>query len=91
MDSNLAFLMFGQQIATIQGVIREYDNVISTHMVRWAERIPAETIVLVAGKVQPEETVTGATVHNVEILVRELHVLAPPVKPLPFTVYQAEE
>jgi ergosteryl-3beta-O-L-aspartate synthase len=91
MSSKLAFIVFRQQTTTIQGVITEYDNVVSTHMVRWAERLPAETIVLVAGKVQqPNAEITGASIHDVEILIHELYVLATPVKPLPFTVYQAE-
>src|SRR5579859_1976726 len=92
MSSKLAFIVFRQQIATIQGVIREYEDVISTHMVRWAERIPIESIVLVGGTVQhTEEKITGTSIHDMELVIEELHVLSPPSNPLPFTVYQAEE
>jgi ergosteryl-3beta-O-L-aspartate synthase len=92
MSSKLAFIVFRQQIATIQGVIQECDHVISTHMVRWAERIPIESIVLVSGKVRhPIEKVTGTSIKDLEIMIEELHVLSPPSKHLPFTIYQAEE
>jgi ergosteryl-3beta-O-L-aspartate synthase len=75
-------------------VLSEEENVISGHMVRWAERLPSETIVLVTGVLQKPvdvEKVVGATIHDVELLIRTLHVLSQPTKHLPFTVYEAQE
>jgi aspartyl-tRNA synthetase len=58
-------------------------------MVRWAEHIPTESVVLVTGILQkPKEEVKGASVHDVEILVQELHVMSHLTESLPFSVYE---
>jgi len=89
LSSSLAFLVFRQQLSTIQGVLREQDGIVSNHMVRWAEHIPTESVVLVTGILQkPKEEVKGASVHDVEILVQELHVMSHLTESLPFSVYE---
>ena len=92
MSSNLAFLVLRQQTTTIQGVLREENEVISTHMVRWAEKLPPESVVLVTGTVQkPSTAITSTSIHDIEVLITKIRVIAEPVKPLPFNVYDAEE
>lgn len=92
MSSKLAFLVLRQQTTTIQGVLQEEDQIISTHMVRWVEHLPHELVVLVNGTLQkPSTEIHSASIHNIEILITRLHLVAQPVKPLPFDIYEAEE
>ena len=89
MSANLAFVIFRQELETIQGVTQQEEGAITTHMVQWIERIPTGSIVLVKGKVQnPEQLVKGCTKHNVEISVSELHVVARRPEAVPFTAYE---
>ena len=52
MSAKLAFIVFRQQLITIQGVLAEEDGIISQHMVQWAESIVAGSIVIVKGHLQ---------------------------------------
>jgi len=73
----LAFVVFRQQLGTLQGVLTQKEGMITTRMVQWAERVPIGSIVLVRGLVQkPEQEVKSATIHDVELLINELHVIA---------------
>jgi aspartyl-tRNA synthetase len=64
---------------------------ISEQMVRAVEHFPAESIVLVKGKItQPPQPVQNATIHNAEIQVQEIHLLSQLTEHVPFTVYDAE-
>ena len=93
MSAKLAFFLFRQQTITIQGVLQESKEV-SSKMVHWAEHIPIESIVLVKGAVQQpkakEGEVTGAFIHDKEIMVHEMHVVARLSEHLPFSVNEAE-
>ncbi|KAF2836372.1 aspartyl-tRNA synthetase-like protein [Patellaria atrata CBS 101060] len=93
LSSHLVFFVFRQQTVTIQGVLHEHDN-ISRWMMYWAEHRNVEDVVLVKGVVQEAKSkqgeVTGATIHDVEISVHEMHVEASVTEPLPFTVAEAE-
>ncbi|PSN62947.1 aspartyl-tRNA synthetase [Corynespora cassiicola Philippines] len=93
MSSKFVFFVFRQQLATIQGVLVEHGD-ISKYMLYWAEHLEAESVVLVKGVLQEPRSkqgeVTGATIHNVEISVHDLHVEAPVTESLPFNVYEAE-
>lgn len=93
MSSKFVFLMFRQQLATIQGVLQEHGE-ISKYMLYWAEHLDAETVVLVKGILQEPKAkqgeVTGATIHDVEISVHAMHVEASVTENLPFNVYEAE-
>jgi aspartyl-tRNA synthetase len=91
MSPKLVFLVFREQHTTIQGVLQAEEGRISEHMVRWAEHIRSGSILLVTGKVQrPVKEVTGASVHNAEILIDKLHVVEERADPVPFSVYEAE-
>ncbi|KAI9720791.1 MAG: hypothetical protein M1812_002630 [Candelaria pacifica] len=93
LSSKLAFFIFRQQTSTIQGVLHEKEGLVSTHMVRWAEHLPTETIVRVKGTVQKpdgHEQITGATVHDAEISITELHVISKLTESPPFDVAEAE-
>ena len=91
LSANLAFIVFRQQISTIQGVFRQEDDYITTHMVKWAERIPTGSIVLVKGILKsPEQTVKGCTIHDVELSISEMHVIARRPDAIPFTAYEDE-
>lgn len=93
MSSKFVFFIFRQQTITIQGVLVEHGD-ISLHMLYWAEHLDPETMVLVKGIVQEPKakqgSVLGASIHDVEISVHELHVEAKLTENLPFNVYEAE-
>ncbi|PWN34547.1 aspartyl-tRNA synthetase [Meira miltonrushii] len=89
-SNRLAFLILRHQLLTVQGVLRSDDSNITRHMVRWAERLPIETIVFVRGIVQkPNERLQSTEFHNVEILIKAIHVISMPNVPLPFHHYGA--
>lgn len=90
-SSHLVFIVLRQQIATIQAVLAEESDIITGHMVRWAKRLPLESIVMVRGVLQkPREPITGATTQHAEIKVHELYLVAPTKEALPFNVYDAD-
>ncbi|KAF7979700.1 hypothetical protein HWV62_41034 [Athelia sp. TMB] len=79
MSAKLAFIIFRQQLLTVQGVIRATDEAggVSEHMVRWAEKLPRETIVLVEGKIrEAEHEVISTEIHKFEMDIMKLHVLS---------------
>lgn len=88
-STRLVFFVFRQQIITMQGVLEEHAAHASAHMLKWAEHVPTESIVLVKGFIQhPREPVKGTTIHNIELSIRELHIISEPTESLPFTVYE---
>ncbi|OAL55854.1 aspartyl-tRNA synthetase-like protein [Pyrenochaeta sp. DS3sAY3a] len=93
MSSKFVFFIFRQQLATIQGVLLEHAD-ISKYMLYWAEHLDAETVVLIRGILQEPKAkqgeVTGATIHDVEVSVHQMHVQASVTEHLPFNVYEAE-
>lgn len=91
MSARLVFILFRMQEWTVQGVLEETDGLVSTHFVRWAEHISLESIVLVKGTlVKAKEEVRGASIHDAEIAIRELHIISEPTDSLPFNVYEAD-
>ena len=91
MSAKLAFLVFRQQLVTMQGVLHQKEGVISAHMVQWVESIPTESIVLIKGYLQrPDVPVKGCSIHDMEISIQELHVIARQEGSVPFTPYEAE-
>ena len=73
--AKLAFIVFRQQMLTVQGVLRATDEEggVSEHMVRWAEKLPKETIVLVEGNVrEAEKEVISTEVHQFEMDVMKV-------------------
>ncbi|MCJ1450145.1 hypothetical protein MMC28_000474 [Mycoblastus sanguinarius] len=91
MSANLAFVVFRQQLSTLQGVMYHHEGTITTHMVQWVERIPIGSIVLVKGKIQkPEAPISGCSVHDAELLITDFHVITRRPEAVPFTVYEDE-
>lgn len=93
MSAHLMFVTLRQQTTTIQGILHEHAGV-SQHMLYWAEHLHVESVVKVKGVVQEPRAkqgeIIGASIHNLEISVHELHVEAQPSEPLPFNVAEAE-
>ncbi|EMD32133.1 hypothetical protein CERSUDRAFT_144292 [Gelatoporia subvermispora B] len=90
LGSKIVFIVFRHQLTTVQGVLTETDGAVSQTMVRWAEGINRESVVKVEGVVQrpppDQEEVRGATVHEREVRIDKLHVIAPTTATLPFQV-----
>ena len=76
MGVKLVFLIFRQQLATMQGVLVEKPGEIGPLMMHWAEHLRTGSIVLVTGVLKkPEIPVKSASIHNVEIHVQKLKVI----------------
>ena len=91
MSAKLAFIIFREQIVTVQGVLTVREGLISENMVRWAEHIRPGSIVIVRGTVQRAmQRVKTTTTHDVEIMINELHIQTARTAPVPFSVYEAE-
>lgn len=82
MGAKLVFLIFRQQISTIQGVLVEEPNKVSALMIHWAEHLRTGNILLVTGVLQkPQIPVKSASIHTVEIKVSNLHVIVKRAEP----------
>ncbi|KAI9738705.1 MAG: hypothetical protein M1834_008210 [Cirrosporium novae-zelandiae] len=91
MSAKLVFFVLRQQILSIQGVLEEHQSQVSEHMVQWAEKLPTGTVVIIKGLIQkPHEPVKACTVHDAEVVIRELHVVAARTDAVPFDVQEAE-
>lgn len=80
LGAKLAFIVFRQQMLTVQGVLRATDQEgdVSEQMVRWAEKLPRETIVLVEGKVrEAEQEVKSAELHRFEMDILKVRTIFP--------------
>lgn len=93
MSTKMSFFVFRQQTATLQGVLQEASD-ISAHFVWWAEHCDVEAVVLVSGVLQPPKskqgTIVGASIHDCELLIKQMYAEAQVVEHLPFTVDEAE-
>lgn len=69
----IVFIVFRQQSYTVQGVLTEDADCVSANMVRWAEGLGREAIVLVEGKVQApppdQHEVKSTIIHEREIKI----------------------
>ncbi|KAK6542165.1 hypothetical protein TWF694_007930 [Orbilia ellipsospora] len=91
LSSGLAFFIFRQREYTVQGVLEEKESQASEYMIKWADHIGVESVVLVKGIIRKAaQTVKTATIHEQEILIREFHAISEVDEDLPFTVYEAE-
>ncbi|OAX83948.1 aspartate-tRNA(Asn) ligase [Emergomyces africanus] len=91
MSSKLVFVVFRQQITTLQGVLAEKSGMVSSLMIQWAEHIRVGSIVKVKGVLTRSKVpVVGCTIHDVELDIQELHVIVRRDDPIPFSVYEAE-
>ncbi len=76
MGAKLVFLIFRQQISTIQGVLVEAPGKVSAIMIHWAEHLRTGNIMLVKGVLQkPQIPVKSASIHTIEVHVTDLHVV----------------
>lgn len=88
--------MFRQQLITVQGVLHatseeeHKDTGVSELMVRWAEKLAKETVVLVSGKVrEATQEVKSVEIHHFEFDILKMYVLSPVTDALPWTVSDA--
>ncbi|KAH9917900.1 aspartyl-tRNA synthetase cytoplasmic [Epithele typhae] len=90
LSAHIVFIILRHQFTTIQGVLSEEEGHVSPAMVRWAEGLSRETIVMVEGTLQrppaDQQEVHSTSVHQFEIKIRKLHVLSAPTELLPFQV-----
>ncbi|KAJ2159361.1 aspartate--tRNA ligase dps1 [Coemansia sp. RSA 552] len=89
--NKMAFLVLREATATAQLVVSMFgDDGVSKQMVRFAARIPNESIVTVVAKVvQPEEAIKSCTVGDVELRAEQLFVTSEVVAVLPFSISDA--
>ena len=77
MGAKLVFMMFRQRISTIQGVLVEEPGIVGPLMIHWSEHVRTGSIMRVRGVVQkPAVSVKSASIHNLEIKVTHLHIIA---------------
>lgn len=82
MGPKLVFLIFRQQVNTIQGVLHQQQGVISEVMLHWAEHVRTGSVMLVKGVVQkPAVPVKSATIHEVEVVLSELKLVTARAEP----------
>ena len=74
--SKIVFIVFRHQFTTVQGVLTEEPDKVSQTMVRWAEGIARESIVLVEGVIQRpppnQENVHSTSIHEYEVKVAKV-------------------
>ena len=91
MGPKLVFLVFRQELSTFQGVMHELTGERSLAMIQWAEHIRIGSIVRVHGTVQtPQAPVQSCSLHDIELSIKQLHVIVRREEPVPFSVYEAE-
>ena len=82
MGVKLTFLIFRQQIATIQGVMVEEPGKIGPLMMHWAEHLRTGSIVLVTGTLKkPDIPVKSVSIHTVEVQVSKLKLIVRRAEP----------
>ncbi|OQO00598.1 hypothetical protein B0A48_13088 [Cryoendolithus antarcticus] len=88
--AKLTFITFRQDADTIQAVVAESET-LSRQMVKFAGKIPTESVVLVHALVKkPLEPVKSTTVQHLELHVKKLFVVAKADQQLPMQVADAE-
>lgn len=88
MSQKLMFILFRQQISTVQGVLAEEPGVISPVMIHWAEHLRVGSVVLVTGVVQkPGFPIKSVTNHTVEVKVKSLKVIVKREDPSSYSNY----
>lgn len=82
LGQKLAFVMLRQRISTIQGVLVEEPGLVGPLMIHWSEHVRTGSIMRVRGIVQkPTVPVKSASIHNLEIKITHLHVIAKRAEP----------
>ncbi|KAG6902897.1 hypothetical protein C0995_010067 [Termitomyces sp. Mi166 len=89
-SSKLLFLNLRQRTHSVQAVLMVDPEKVSKQMVKWASGLADESIVLVEGLVKKSPTpIQGATVSDVEIDVKQIHLISGIDGRLPFSVDDA--
>lgn len=89
MSSKLAFFVFRQNTVTFQGVLEAHELETDSLFIQWSEHIQPEAILQVSGYLKaPKQTVKYASLHDVELAIKEMHIVAEPTASLPFRPYQ---
>jgi aspartyl/asparaginyl-tRNA synthetase len=74
----MCFFVLRQHSETVQGLLTVDDENVSKPMVKWAQSLPRETIVLVEGVVQqPIEPLKSTTVKDAEIKIYKVRASFP--------------
>lgn len=82
LGQKLAFVMLRQRISTIQGVLVEEAGLVGPLMIHWSEHVRTGSIMRVRGVVQkPSVPVKSASIHNLEIKITHLHIIAKRAEP----------
>ncbi|KAK4228645.1 putative aspartyl-tRNA synthetase [Podospora fimiseda] len=91
LSSKLAFIVFREQIETIQGVLAYEPGRISENFVRWAEHLTTESYVHVQGTLQtPPEEIKGCSIKDLEVHIDSMHVVVPIQEHLPVDVFSID-
>ncbi|KAF9137103.1 aspartate--tRNA ligase dps1 [Linnemannia schmuckeri] len=88
--NKMCFFQFRQSSATIQGLVVFDETAISKQMIKFAQNITSESIVLVEGTIaKPLEPVKSCTVQDAEITISQLFVTSEAQGRLPFNLEDA--
>lgn len=75
---------------TIQGLLSQKPEKVSKQMVKWAQGVTSESIVIVTGQVQASpEPIKSCTVKDAEIMISQIHTLAEAPSQMPFVFEDA--
>lgn len=90
LGNKMCFFQLRQNSSTIQGLVVFDDAAISKQMVKFAQNITSESIVLVEGTIaKPLEPVKSCTVQDSEIMITQLFVTSEAQGRLPFSLEDA--
>ncbi|KAG0344385.1 aspartate--tRNA ligase dps1 [Podila humilis] len=88
--NKMCFFQLRQNSSTIQGLVVFDETAISKQMVKFAQNITSESIVLVEGTIaKPLEPVKSCTVQDAEIMISQLFVTSEAQGRLPFSLEDA--
>ncbi|KAF9202577.1 aspartate--tRNA ligase dps1 [Haplosporangium sp. Z 27] len=88
--NKMCFFQLRQNSSTIQGLVVFNDSTISKQMVKFAQGITSESIVLIEGTIaKPLEPVKSCTVQDAEITISQLFVTSEAQGRLPFNLEDA--
>ncbi|KAI0318974.1 hypothetical protein OF83DRAFT_875380 [Amylostereum chailletii] len=88
--SKMVFINLRQRTDSVQALIAQADGKVSKPMIKWAESLGDESIVLVYGVVKTApEPIKSATANDVEIHVNRIYLVSGLEERLPFTIDDA--
>jgi aspartyl-tRNA synthetase len=87
--AKMCFINLRQRLDTIQAILTVDESNISKQMLKYANSIPDESLVLVRAKVVKSMVlVTGCSIQDVELAILELHTISEAAR-LPFSIEDA--